>query len=77
MRGVFRNASAAVSGENAELDGHVLAEKAKALAPELAAEIEFAESLMARDSATSDLHRARAAAGAAPGSVLALNLGRY
>ena len=63
-----------LAGPNAAIDGYVLARKAAELAPELASEIEFAASLMARDDAVAADHRRRAAAAAADGSLLARNL---
>lgn len=68
--------SAVRAATSRRLDGYALAEKAKSLAPELTAEIEFAESLMLENAADADLHRTRAAAAAEPGSLLALNLAR-
>jgi hypothetical protein len=65
-----------LSGSNAQLDGYPLVRKAAELAPQLAAEVEFAASLMARDNATSEDHRRRAAAAAVGGSLLARNLER-
>jgi hypothetical protein len=55
-------------------DGYALVTAAAAALPEQAAEIEFAASLMTDDAATSERHRAIAAARAAPGSQLAINL---
>lgn len=59
------------------LDGYSLVLKAIELASrESRADMEFAASLMLRDSAVADAHRARAAAGAKHGSLLAANLAR-
>jgi hypothetical protein len=58
------------------IDGYALVEKAIARAKESRAEMEFAASLMVRDSAISEAHRARAEAGATHGSLLAANLAR-
>jgi hypothetical protein len=58
------------------IDGYALVEKAIARSKESRAEMEFAASLMVRDSAVSEAHRARAEAGAAHGSLLAANLAR-
>jgi hypothetical protein len=66
-----------LSGSNATLDGYSLVRKAAELAPALQAEVEFAASLMARDNATSEDHRRRAAAAAHAGSLLARNLEQY
>jgi hypothetical protein len=60
----------------AALDGYSLVEKALALAPEAAAEIEFAASLMTRQPLTTT-HRDRAAAAAVPGSLVAQNLAHF
>jgi len=66
-----------LSGSNVTLDGYSLVRKAAEQAPQLAAEVEFAASLMARDNATSEDHRRRAAAAASAGSLLARNLERH
>jgi len=61
----------------AALDGYGLVQKAIELGSgESRADMEFAASLMLRDSAVADAHRARAAAGAKHGSLLAANLAR-
>lgn len=65
-----------VPAELATLDGYALVEKALALAPETAAEFEFAASLMTRQPLTA-AHRARAAAAAVPGSLVAQNLAHF
>jgi hypothetical protein len=71
------NLQRAVEKENrGPLDGYALLRKAQALAPELTAEMEFAASLMMTNAAGAAEHRGRAAAGAQPGSLLALNLAR-
>jgi hypothetical protein len=62
--------------ELAALDGYALVAKALALAPEAAAELEFAASLLTREPLTA-AHRERAAAAAPPGSVLAQNLAHF
>jgi hypothetical protein len=66
-----------LSGSSEALDGHALLQKAAKLSPELVPEVEFAASLMARDNATSEDHRRRAAAAAVDGSLLAQNLERH
>jgi hypothetical protein len=58
------------------IDGYALVEKAIAGTKESRADMEYAASLMVRDSAVSAAHRARAAAGATHGSLLAANLAR-
>ena len=55
------------------LDGYELLQRALALAPEAKGEIDFAASLMTREPLTAT-HRSRAAAAAAPESLLAQNL---
>ena len=61
----------------AALDGYGLVRKAIELGTSATrADMEFAASLMPRDSALADAHRARAQAGAARGSLLAANLAR-
>jgi hypothetical protein len=65
-----------LSPELAALDGYALVQKALALAPEAAAELEFAASLMTREPLTA-AHRERAAAAAKPGSLLAQNLAHF
>jgi len=64
-----------VPAELAQLDGYELVQKALALAPEAEAELQYASSLMTRQPLT-DVHRTRAAAAAAPDSLVALNLAR-
>jgi hypothetical protein len=66
---------ALVPAELAQLDGSELVQKALRLAPAAAAELEFAASLMTRQPLT-ETHRQRAAAVAAPGSLVARNLAR-
>lgn len=58
------------------VDGYALIQKAVRLAPEITAEAEFAASLMMTEARGAARHREQAAAGAAPGSLLALNLAR-
>jgi hypothetical protein len=65
-----------LSGSSEALDGYAFLQKAAKLSPELMPEVEFAASLMARDNATSEDHRRRAAAVAVDGSLLARNLAR-
>lgn len=65
-----------VPAELATVDGYALVAKALALAPEAAAELEFAASLMTREPSTA-AHRERAAAAAVPGSLLARNLAHF
>jgi hypothetical protein len=55
------------------LDGYALVQQALALTPDAAPEIELASSLMSRQPFTA-IHRGRAAAAAAPGSLVARNL---
>lgn len=59
-----------------ELDGYVLVQKAAALAPEFASELDFASALMTRQPLTAT-HLGRAAAGAAAGTLLAQNLAEF
>jgi len=66
-----------LAGDQAALDGYVLVQKALALAPEKRPEMEFAASLMTRDSAAAAAHRGRAAAAAGADSPLALNLADF
>lgn len=58
------------------LDGYRLVQQAIKLTPKAQAEMEFAASLMTLDSAVAAKHRARAAEGAKPGSLLTANLAR-
>jgi hypothetical protein len=62
-----------VPTELVQLDGYELLQRALALAPEAKGEIDFAASLMTREPLTA-MHRKRAAAAAAPRSLLAQNL---
>ena len=64
-------------GKLATLDGYALVQKAIALAPESRAELEFASSLMTRDSTLAAAHRERATAAAEHDSLLARNLARH
>jgi len=64
-----------VPADLAQLDGYELVQRALSLAPEAKAELEFASSLMTRQPLTA-AHRDRAAAAAAPGSLVTLNLAR-
>jgi hypothetical protein len=59
-----------------ELDGYTLVQKAARLAPEFAAELDFASALMTREPLTTT-HLRRAASSAAAGSLLAQNLVHY
>ena len=65
-----------VPAELADLDGYELVQKARGLAPDKQAEIEFASWLMTNGS-SADTHRDRAVAGSTPGSLLARNLEHY
>jgi len=65
-----------VPPELQELDGYALVRKAVALAPEFAAELDFAAALMTREPLTAT-HLRRAASSAAAGSLLAQNLVYY
>jgi hypothetical protein len=65
-----------VPQELQKLDGYALVQKAVALAPEFAAEIDFASALMTREPLTAT-HLRRAASSAAAGSWLAQNLVHY
>jgi hypothetical protein len=65
-----------VPEELQELDGYVLVQKAATLAPEFAAELDFASALMTREPLTAT-HLRRAASSAAAGSLLAQNLVHY
>jgi hypothetical protein len=65
-----------LAGSSETLDGSTLLQKAAKHSPELVPEVEFAASLMARDNATSEDHRRRAAAAAVDGSLLTQNLER-
>ena len=62
-----------VPADLASLDGYALVQKALERAPEARAELEFASSLLSH-APIADAHRRRAAAGAAPGSLIAQNL---
>ena len=68
------HAAWAAVDESIKVDGYGFVKKALTLAPN--ADMEFAASLMTQG-ATSSAHRARAAATAERGSLLALNLSRY
>jgi hypothetical protein len=68
--------SSLVPEELEELDGYVLMQKAATLAPEFAAELDFASALMTREPLMTT-HLRRAAVHARSGSLLAHNLARY
>jgi hypothetical protein len=77
LDGFAKNASADDVAEVAALDGRALVRRAQAVLPSLTAELEFAAALMSPDNKTFAVHRDRAAAGAAAGSLLAQNLATY
>jgi hypothetical protein len=76
MRPTHGRWTSLVPAELAELDGYALVQKAVALAPESAAELDFASALMSREPLTAT-HLRRAASSAAAGSLLAQNLVHY
>src|SRR5688572_4411132 len=76
MRPAHGRWTSLVPNELAELDGYALVQKAVALAPESAAELDFASALMTREPLTAT-HLRRAASSAAAGSLLAQNLVDY
>lgn len=65
-----------VPADLVDVDGYALVQKAVGLAPEARAEIEFASWLMTAG-LPATLHRDRAVASAAPGSLLARNLEHF
>jgi hypothetical protein len=76
MRPAHGRWTSLVPAELAELDGYALVQQAVALAPEFAAELDFASALMTREPLTAT-HLRRAASSAASGSLLAQNLVHY
>jgi hypothetical protein len=76
MRPAHGRWTSLVPAELAELDAYALVQQAVALAPQFAAELDFASALMTREPLTST-HLRRAASSAATGSLLAENLVHY
>jgi hypothetical protein len=76
MRPAHGRWTSLVPPELAELDGYALVQQAVVLAPEFAAELDFASALMTREPLTAT-HLRRAASSAASGSLLAQNLVHY
>jgi hypothetical protein len=72
MLAEFDAAAPGLRSELGALDGYVFVQKALAITSE--PEMEYAAALMTRDHDAAERHRATAAAGAAAGSLLAMNL---